>query len=90
MILRVLWWCFRTASNMALKIDISQVAVAMHALAEAVREVHVRLSIDDMLHLSQAAAAGRTGSSVVPHFISADFLADVQACQAACYLKASS
>ena len=62
--LRVLEWCFRTAGDMALKINISQVAVAMHALAEAVREVHVRLSIDDMLVLSEKAAAGRTGSSV--------------------------
>ena len=62
--LRVLEWCFRTDEHMALKIDISQVAAAMHALAEAVREVHVRLSIDDMLVLSEKAAAGRTGSSV--------------------------
>ena len=51
---------------MALKIDISQVAEAMHSLAEAVREVRVRISIDDMLELSRRAAAGRTGSSVVP------------------------
>ena len=69
MSLRVLELCFRTAGDMALKINISQVAVAMHALAEAVREVHVRLSVDDMLDLSQKAAAGRTGSSVVTHFI---------------------
>lgn len=83
-------WCFRTAADMALKIDISQVADAMHALAKAVREVHVRLTIDELLDLSQAAAAGRTGSSEEPHFIRADFLPVVQACPAGCYLKASS
>ena len=46
---------------MALKIDIVQVANALNALAEAVRAVHVRISIDDMFELSQQAAAGRTG-----------------------------
>ena len=57
----VLCWCFRTTLFMALKIDILQVANAMDALAEAVRAVHVRISIDDMLELSLQAAAGRTG-----------------------------
>ena len=33
---------------MALKIDIIQVATAMHELAKAVRAVHVRISIDEM------------------------------------------
>ena len=46
---------------MALKIDIVQVANALNALAEAVRAVHVRITIDDMLELSLQAAAGRTG-----------------------------
>ena len=46
---------------MALEIDIVQVANAMNALAEAVRAVHVRISIDDMFGLSFQAAAGRTG-----------------------------
>jgi hypothetical protein len=46
---------------MALKIDILQVAAAVQSVAEAVRAVHVRISIDDMLALTQQAAAGRTG-----------------------------
>ena len=37
---------------MALKIDIIQVANAMHELAKAVRAVHVRISIDDMFALT--------------------------------------
>ena len=54
---------------MALKIDIVQVANALNALAEAVRAVHVRITIDDMLELSLQAAAGRTvqcGVSIFP------------------------
>ena len=47
--------------NMALKIDIVQVATALNALVEAVRAVHVRISIDDMFELTQQATAGRTG-----------------------------
>ena len=46
---------------MALKIDILQVAAAVHAVAEAVRAVHSRISIDDMFALTLQAAAGRTG-----------------------------
>ena len=46
---------------MALKIDIIQVANAMHELAKAVRAVHVRISIDDMFALTLQAAAGPTG-----------------------------
>jgi len=57
----VLWWCFRTTVFMALKIDIVQVANALNMLAEAVRAVHVRISIDAMFELTQQAAAGRTG-----------------------------
>ena len=44
---------------MALKIDIIQVATAMHELAKAVRAV--RISIDDMFALTEQAAAGPTG-----------------------------
>ena len=46
---------------MSLKIDISQVSAAMDAVAEAVRAVHVRLTIDAMFSLTFEAAAGRTG-----------------------------
>ena len=48
---------------MALSIDVLEVATAVHAVAEAVRAVHSRLSIDDMLELTQQAAVGRTGAA---------------------------
>ena len=50
-----------TGQNMALKIDFLQVANAMDAMEVAVRAEHSRMTIDDMLQLSTAAAAGRTG-----------------------------
>ena len=46
---------------MALKVDISDVAAAMDVLAPAVRAVHVRIPVADMVDLSERAAAGRTG-----------------------------
>jgi len=49
------------ALDMALDIAISQVAQAMDYLETAVREVHVRLALDDVLELSSAASASRTG-----------------------------
>ena len=49
---------------MALKIDVLQVSNAMDAIEEAVRAVHDRLSIDELLDMSTTAAAGRTGVSV--------------------------
>ena len=58
----IIWLCrFRRLAHMALKIDIIQVATAMHELAKAVRAVHVRISIDDMFALTLQAAAGPTG-----------------------------
>ena len=53
--------CVAIAQNMALKIDVLQVANAMDAMEVAVRAEHSRMTIDDMLQLSTAAAAGRTG-----------------------------
>ena len=53
--------CVATGQNMALKIDVLQVANAMDAMEVAVRAEHSRMTIDDMLQLSTAAAAGRTG-----------------------------
>ena len=49
------------ALDMALDISISQVAQAMDYVETAVREVHVRLAIEDVLDLSSAASASRTG-----------------------------
>ena len=46
---------------MALKVDILEVAAAMDVLAAAVRAVHVRIPVADMVDLSERAAAGRTG-----------------------------
>ena len=48
-----------------LKIDVLQVANAMDTIEEAVRAVHERLSIDELLDMSTTAAAGRTGASVL-------------------------
>ena len=53
--------CVAIAQNMALKIDVLQVVNAMDAMEVAVRAEHSRMTIDDMLQLSTAAAAGRTG-----------------------------
>ena len=50
---------------MALKIDVLQVSNAMDTIEEAVRAVHERLSIDELLDMSTTAAAGRTGASVL-------------------------
>ena len=55
---------FSTAKSMALKIDVLQVSNAMDTIEEAVRAVHERLSIDELLDMSTTAAAGRTGVSV--------------------------
>ncbi len=49
---------------MALKIDVCEVAVALDSVEEAVRAVHDRLTIDDMLALCTNAAAGLTGRSI--------------------------
>ena len=49
---------------MALKIDVLQVSNAMDTIEEAVRAVHERLSIDELLGMSTMTAAGRTGVSV--------------------------
>ena len=46
---------------MALKIDVLDVANAIDALESAVRAVRERLSVDDLIKLSTAAAVGRTG-----------------------------
>ena len=52
--------CFAD-NNMALDIAISQVAQAMDNVEEAVRHVRVRLAIQEVLELSSAASASRTG-----------------------------
>ena len=46
---------------MAMRIDVSEVSNAMDHIEEAVREVHERLSIDELMTMATAAAAGRTG-----------------------------
>ena len=46
---------------MALKMTVLQVAQAIDAVAEAIRKVHVRLSIADMLELCDQASASSTG-----------------------------
>lgn len=51
---------------MALKIDISEVSAALDVLAAAVRAVHVRIGVEDMVEMSHRAAAGRTGRPAPP------------------------
>ena len=78
---------------MALSIDVLEVATAVHAVAEAVRAVHSRLSIDDMLELTQQAAVGRTGAAGLAFFASVQEVHDVSSmkvCLAGCSSKVSS
>ena len=66
--------------NMALSIDILEVATAVHAVAEPVRAVHSRISIDDMLVLTQQAAASGTGAACVAHMTRCIFLQSLWEC----------